>query len=181
MRRIHTVLLASLLTFPLTALAQQAPRIEQQMTAEDFMAAGLNKLSAEELARLNQWLARRPAGAALPSPAPAAAAVTTDAELQARLAQAREEGRREAAGGAQAAPAASREPVESHIVGAFNGFARGREYTLANGQVWRQVDSATLSGARGNDIGARIRPGMMGAWWLKVDGYNTQAKVEQVR
>ncbi|MCD9027456.1 hypothetical protein LDO26_04405 [Luteimonas sp. BDR2-5] len=182
MRRIHTVLLASMLAVSLPAFAQQ-PRIEQQMTAEDFTATGLNKLSAEELARLNDWLSRHGAAATVPAPAAPAVTAGADADLEARLAQAREEGRREAAGDQQGlAPAtASREPVESTLPGPFNGFAQGRQYTLANGQVWRQTDGATLAGARGNDIGVRIRPGMMGVWWLKVDGYNTQAKVERVR
>ena len=41
------------------ALAQTAlPAIEKQMTPEEFKAAGLDKLSAEELARLNAWLGR---------------------------------------------------------------------------------------------------------------------------
>src|SRR4026207_1005733 len=41
------------------ALAQTAlPAIEKQRPPEEFKAAGLDKLSAEELARLNAWLGR---------------------------------------------------------------------------------------------------------------------------
>ncbi|KLI99616.1 hypothetical protein [Luteimonas sp. FCS-9] len=178
MRAVHSVLIAAALAAALPAFAQQ-PRIEDRMSAAEFRAAGLGKLDDAELDRLNAWLARQAGAATVAS----GTTGTSGADVEARIAQAREEGRREAAAAATGLPAAApaREPVESTIVGAFQGFAQGRQYTLANGQVWRQVDGATLSGARGTDVGVRVRPGMLGAWWLKVDGYNTQAKVERVR
>ncbi|MCD9006714.1 hypothetical protein LDO31_10795 [Luteimonas sp. XNQY3] len=172
MRAVHSVLIAAALAAAVPAFAQQ-PRIEDRLTAAEFRDAGLGKLSDAELARLNALLAR---GA---STAPSATAAP---DVEARIAQAREEGRREAQGEDHGLrQAASREPVESTIPGAFAGFARGREYTLANGQVWKQTDSASIAGARGQDIGVQIRPGFMGVWWLQVDGYNTRAKVERVR
>lgn len=178
MRAVHSVLIAAALCIAVPAFAQQA-KIEDRVSAAEFRAAGLNKLSDAELARLNELLARDRTAVA-PTLVPPAGVATTDVE--ARIAQAREEGRREAAADAGSlASAASREPIESSIVGAFNGFAQGRQYTLANGQVWRQTDGATISGARGNDVAVRVRPGFMGVWWLKVDGYNTQTKVERVR
>lgn len=175
MRAVHSVLIAAALAASMPAFAQQT-RIEDRLTASEFREAGLGKLSAAELSRLNALLAREPI-------APAAAVPATDADVEARIAQAREAGRLEALGEDRGLrPAAeSREPIESTIPGAFAGFAPGREYTLANGQVWKQIDGASIAGARGQDIAARVRPGFMGAWWLQVDGYNTQAKVERIR
>lgn len=175
MRAVHSVLIAAALAAAVPAFAQQT-RIEDRLTAAEFRDAGLGKLSDAELARLNALLARE-------TIAPTAAAATTDADVEARLAQAREAGRREALGEdrGQRPAAESREPIESTIPGTFTGFARGREYTLANGQVWRQTDNASIAGARGQDIGVRVRPGLLNAWWLQVDGYNTRAKVERVR
>lgn len=175
MRAVHSVLIAAALIASMPAFAQQT-RIEDRLTAEEFRDAGLGKLSAAELARLNALLARE-------TVAPAAAAPATDVDVETRIAQAREAGRREALGEERGLrPAAeSREPIESTIPGAFTGFAHGREYTLANGQVWKQIDGASIAGARGQDIAVSVRPGFMGAWWLRVDGYNTQAKVERVR
>ncbi len=171
MRAVHSVLIAAVLCASVPALAQEA-RLEDRLTATEFREAGLGKLSANELARLNALLARD---------ATSAAAATPDVE--ARIAQAREEGRREAAASPDRGVRApeSREPVESTIPGRFTGFARGREYTLANGQVWKQTDNASIAGARGENVGVRIRPGLLSAWWLQVDGYNAQAKVERVR
>ena len=56
--------IALLACMPLAAMASPIraqtalPAIEKQMTPEEFKAAGLDKLSAEELARLNAWLGR---------------------------------------------------------------------------------------------------------------------------
>jgi hypothetical protein len=172
MRAVHSVLIAAALAAAVPAFAQQT-RIEDRLTAAEFRDAGLGKLSDAELARLNELLVR---GASSAPPATAAPDVET------RIAQAREEGRREAQGQDRGLrPAESREPIESTIPGAFTGFSQGREYTLANGQVWKQTDSASIAGARGQDIGVQIRPGFMSVWWLQVDGYNTRAKVERVR
>lgn len=178
MRTAHSVLIAAVMLASVPALAQQ-PKLEDRLTASEFRAAGLGKLSDAELERLNELLARDETGTASMTAAPAAVAST---DVEARIAQAREAGRREAAADAASLPATtSREPIESTIPGAFNGFAQGRQYTLANGQVWRQIDGASISGARGQDIAVRVRPGFMGVWWMKVEGYNTQAKVERVR
>jgi len=178
MRAVHSVLIAAALATALPAFAQQA-RIEDRLTAAEFREAGLGKLSDAELARLNALIARD--GTRVATGAPVAGAASADVE--ARVAQAREDGRREVREQDRGlrSQAQSREPIESTIAGTFSGFARGREYRLANGQVWKQVDSASLSGVRGENLAVRIRPGFMGAWWLRVDGYNTQTSVERVR
>ncbi len=165
MRAVHCVVIAAALFAASSAAAQQ--RLEDRLSATEFRAAGLDRLSAAELARLNEYVARDDASG----------------DVASRLAEAREAGRREgreAQRGLRAATA-PREPVTSTITGPFEGFARGREYTLADGQVWRQIDDTTISGARGHDVAVRIRPGLMGVWWLQVDGHNRQAKVERIR
>jgi hypothetical protein len=168
MRPIHCILLAALLALPSFALAQQAPPIQQAMSAEEFRAAGLDKLSAEELARLNAWLDRR-----VEQETAVAAAAAAE--------QAREEGRKEVVEKNRGFfHFGSEEPIVASIDGEFNGFGKGRRYRLDNGQVWEQTDSSTLAGVRRTNPGVRIRPGLMGAWYLRIDGYNTQAKVQRI-
>lgn len=168
MRPLHCILLATLLALPSLALAQQAPPIQQAMTAEEFRATGLDKLSAEELARLNAWLDRR-------VEQETAVAVAAAAE------QAREEGRKEVVEKNRGFfHFGSEEPIVASIDGEFNGFGKGRRYRLDNGQVWEQTDSSTLAGVRRTNPGVRIRPGLMGVWYLRIDGYNTQAKVQRI-
>ena len=157
---VRSILLAALLLVAAPAAAQQA--IEAEMTPEEFKAAGLDKLSAEELARLNAWLNR-----------------TIDTEAGKAAASAKKQVEDENRGFFNFG---SSEPVTGRIVGEFRGFSRGREYTLDNGQVWRQVDAATLVGARRTDPQVRITPSLIGnAWYMAIEGYNTRAKVERIK
>lgn len=149
------------------AMAQQT--IQQQMTAEEFSAAGLDKLTASELDALNRWLLQQ-----------------VEEESSNAAEQAREEERRQARedsagrrdGGAFGST--SREPIQTHIVGQFDGFGRGQRYTLANGQVWEQTDSARLDGIRRTDPEVTVSPGALGVWYLRLDGFSTRAKVRRV-
>ena len=170
MRTTRVFLLALLLALPALASAQDAPPIEQAMNAEEFRAAGLDKLSAEELARLNAWLDRRVAERA-------GAAVAAASE------QAREEGRKEVIENNRGFfHFGKSEPIAASIVGEFRGFGRGRTYVLDNGQEWKQVDDASLAGARLTNPKARIKPGLMGnVWYMQVEGFNTAARVERIK
>lgn len=152
------ILAAALAAVP--ALA--APPIQQQMTPEEFRAAGLEKLSAEELARLNAWLGRT---------------IETETEKAATAAKKRVEDDNRGFFNF-----GSSEPIRSSIVGEFRGFGNGRSYTLANGQVWRQTDDASLVGVRLTDPAVTITPSLVGnAWYLSVGRYGTRAKVVRTK
>lgn len=156
-RRLPLVLACALLCAPF-AQAADGGRIEQQMSYEEFRAAGLDQLDAGQLANLNRWLERNRAA----NPAAAVAPMPADTRGMARQAP-------------------SREPVNAQLVGSFDGFSQGRNYRLDNGQVWRQTDGATLSGVQIDNPAVRVAPSLMGsAWYLQVEGYNTRAKVERV-
>ncbi|MFE0502065.1 hypothetical protein ACFW0P_14930 [Lysobacter soli] len=151
--------LAALLPLATSALAQQ--KIEQQMSYEQFKASGLDKLSAGELANLNAWL---------------------EGKLEVETAKAVEGVRQESGDDRRGlTQRESRDPVAAAITGAFTGFGKGRQFTLDNGQVWQQIDEASLS-AKLDNPKVRITPSLLGgAWYLAVDGYNTRAKVQRVK
>lgn len=152
----------ALLALPHAAFAQQARPIEQDMTPQEFQAAGLDKLTPDELAKLNAWLGRR-----IETATTTAEALTKD-----RIEQ---ENR-------GFLPFGSSEPIEARLDGEFRGFQRGREYTLENGQVWRQVDDTSLVGVRRSNPGVRLTPSRIGrVWYMAIEGSNTRAKVERVR
>lgn len=151
------------------AWSQQTPlqtaNVEQQMSADEFKAAGLDKLSAQELAALNAWLQRK--------------VVQETAKV---VETAKEEGRKEVAEKNRGFfDFGSAEAIESSIVGEFNGFANGRKYTLENGQVWEQIEPASLAGVRKTNPKVRIKPGILNNWFMKIDGYNTTAKVRRIK
>jgi len=145
------------------ALAQTAlPAIEKQMTPEEFKAAGLDKLSAEELARLNAWLGR-----------------TLDTETAKAAADAKQKVEHESRGFFDFG---SEEPIVAHIAGEFRSFGKGKTYTLDNGQVWQQVDDAELPGVRLTNPAVDIKPAMVGnTWYMKVGKYNTRAQVKRIK
>ena len=186
------------------ALAQsgQDASLEQQMTPEEYKASGLHKLSKDEQTALRGWIERQKAGAvqaaataATAAPAAPAAVAATGAAGSAALNAAeieriREEGRAEGrAEGRREVKEESRgffdfgseEPIKSTLVGQFRGFAKGNRYTLANGQVWEQIEPARLDGVKRTDPAVTIKPGLLNSWVLRIDGYNTPAKVRRIK
>lgn len=151
-----SALLLVLLALP--ASAQQA--IQQRMTPEQFKSAGLDKLSAEELAYLNRWLDG-----------------TLEQAATAAAEQARTRVESESRGFFNFG---STEPIVAKLQGEFRGFGKGRTYRLDNGHVWRQSDDARLAGVRLDSPQVTITPSLIGnAWYMQVDGYNTRAKVQR--
>ena len=132
--------------------------LEERMSAAEFRGAGLEKLSAEELAALNAWLSNNGTSGRTVAP--------------------REEDRR----GLREAPTSqSRGPINTRLIGESTGWSYGTVFRLENGQVWRSVDrESTLAGVRLTNPSVEIRQGIMGNWRLKFGDYNTSAQVERV-
>ena len=145
------------------ALAQTAlPAIEKQMTPEEFKAAGLDKLSAEELARLNAWLGR-----------------TLDTETAKAAAVAKQKVEHESRGFFDFG---SEEPIVAHIAGEFRSFGKGKTYTLDNGQVWQQIDDAEMVVRPLTNPEVNIKPAMTGnSWYMAVGKYHSRAQVKRIK
>jgi hypothetical protein len=160
-RSIHTFVLAAVLALAAT-IAHAQPPIEQQMTPEQFKAAGLDQLSPEQLANLNAWLNNK-----------------LEVETAKAATEAKEKVEDDNRGFFNFG---SSEPIVARITGEFRGFGRGRSYTLDNGQVWQQVDDASLAGVRKADPSVKITPSLIGnSWYMAIDGYNTRAKVQRTK
>lgn len=147
------------------AFAQQFSSVEERMSSADFKAAGLDKLSPEELARLNAFI---------------------KSEVETRTAQARESGAREQNKSDVAQIGfknynGPRDEIVSRIPGTFKGWSGGTVFTLENGQVWRQTDDSHFVGIHLENPTVRITPGMISGWNLQVEGYGSFAKVERIQ
>ena len=165
--RLFCICLLTAAMTPAAALAQRVINadLQQHMSADQFRAAGLDKLSPAELASLNAWLQ----------------GTVEQATAQVRE-QAMEEGRQEVIVKNRGFLSfGSNEPIVAVLPGRFSGFAKGRQYTLDNGQVWEQVDDISQPGSRAQDTSVRITPGVMEVWYLQVEGLNTRAKVRRVK
>jgi hypothetical protein len=191
LRKWSVLLLAiALVAFASVAGAQSPDEatLKQKMTPEEFEAAGLDKLDAGELAVLQEWIRRQQlqaAGTAAAAPAPtavAAGAALSAAEVERIREEGREQGRNEVKQESRGFfDFGSEEPIKSTLVGEFRGFGKGKKYTLANGQVWEQIEPARLDGVRKTDPAVTIKPGILNVWFLRIDGYGTAAKVRRIK
>lgn len=158
---------AALLTLGTAAFAQDAASqrpLQQEMSPEEFKAAGLDKLSAEELARLNAWLIRQSGN---------------------REQVVREKMRDERKGfGSMFGGGSDVEPVVSKLVGEFRGWEGGTVFTLHNGQRWQLIDTPEYyvpKRAASQDPAVSISPSPMGAWRMQVEGHGVRAKVKRLK
>ncbi|MEW6762753.1 MAG: hypothetical protein AB1437_18185 [Pseudomonadota bacterium] len=71
--------------------------------------------------------------------------------------------------------------VTSTIEGRFDGWGPGAQITLANGQVWRVVDGSEVALPAARNPKVSIERGMLGAFYLQVEGSNNTARVSRVK
>ena len=154
--RIRLALVLALAAFG--AQAQDFSSLEERMSDAEFKAAGLDKLTPEELAALNAWLQHRTAGTA-----PAATYVPPSEDRT----------------GFRDAP--DTDGVVSRIAGEFTGWSGSTQFTLENGQVWEQAEATSMRGVSVDSPAVTIRPAFMGSWLLKVEGFNQTVRVRRVK
>lgn len=204
------MLVAATMGMAATLMAAAAEeKFSKTIPAGDFSAAGLAKLSPEELARLDALVrdfksgaleaARREAIAQTEARAKAeakaaraeseAAAIKVKAEAQA---QARAKEKEEAAKKSETAetsllarakvlltPGTKIEyaTVESRIAGEFRGWEGRTTFTLENGQRWQSAGESTYVSPPILKPAVKITPGMLGTFWMTVEGVRQRVKV----
>lgn len=155
----RALIFALILILPLSAgaLAQsQAPTFEERMSQADFKAAGLDKLTPEELKFLNGWIQAK--------------GVT---QMGAPMIKADGTAVFYADGG-------ERQLIESTIVGEFRGWGGKTRVTLENGQVWEQTESGAKGMHTLNAPAVRVKPMSMGSWLMYVDGCPCDMRVKRI-
>jgi hypothetical protein len=70
--------------------------------------------------------------------------------------------------------------MESEITGNFGGWSQGERVRLANGQVWQILEKGTSFQVLNNPK-VKIRPGMMGSYFMEIDGVSFQIKVRRAQ
>ena len=140
--------------------------LEERMTGQEFRDAGLHKLSDEELAALNRWIRLRS---------------LTEGEVPGS--HVREDGR-DAPADPRGLPGDSdsgERTIRSRIVGTFEGWSGNDQFELANGMIWEQTDGRSFTTRPMENPEVEIKRGLFGGWNLKVEGYNTRARVRRIR
>ncbi|MBC8227010.1 MAG: hypothetical protein H8E74_07705 [Gammaproteobacteria bacterium] len=70
--------------------------------------------------------------------------------------------------------------INTSVVGVFNGWSGKTEFTLQNGQVWKQSGNGMLI-AKIESPKIRIRRGSFGSYILTVEGFNSSIKVKRIK
>lgn len=151
-----SIVLPTVLVLLLTALpafAQQFSSLEERMSSSDFKTAGLDKLSPDELKYLDGWL---------------------QTHQQVKMV------------GSNGKPVfyaddSERRKFETHLIGTFSGWSGSSQFTLNNGQVWRQAESGASSCPTVVNPSVTIKPMMLGSWLMYVQGCNDSVRVERVK
>ncbi len=133
----------------------QSPTLEERMSQAEFRAAGLDKLSPEELQRLNGWLEAHGGTTRQVVTASGAAVFYPDSS--------------------------ARDVVESRITGKFNGWRGKTVFTLDNGQQWRQTESSRFDAGEFTNPGVKVKPMMLGSWLMVVEGCGCSVRVERIK
>lgn len=169
----HTYfILFSLLAMAASSFAQDAgfSSLEERMTMREFQQAGLEKLSAEELAVLNSWIRVHSLGGE--EYAEDIVAASNNSNLPASM-QPDRMGFNDYKG--------EETPITSTIVGEFDGWRGDTEFELANGMIWKQSEQDLLGVRPRENQQVTIEPGFLSAWYLKIDGINKRLRVRRIK
>jgi hypothetical protein len=73
------------------------------------------------------------------------------------------------------------ESIRSTVVGRFDGWAPGAIITLTNGQVWKVTDDTDAVLPIMQNPPVQITRGLLGAYFLQVEGHANSARVARVK
>ena len=180
MKKIGALGLAWLLGVTAVRAAEEA--FSKAVSAEYFSAAGLAKLSREELARLDGLVGAYRSGALVAARRDAAEA---PAVAEARVARAEAANGQRAEGGVVAKAKVMLTPgteveyaaVESRIAGDFTGWEGRAVLTLENGQRWQIANGGLYSTPPLKNPRVKIVPAPLGGFWLTIEGVATRVRV----
>jgi hypothetical protein len=153
-----TKLVATALAVLLTgaAAAAEFSSLEERMSQAQFHAAGLDKLTPQELKTLNDWLRGHET-------------VTVTEKLVSPSGQ----------------PVfykdSEREPIETRIDGKFSGWMGHTVFHLENGQEWTQAESGSFNNGTYDHPKVKIKPMLLGSWLMQVDACGCSVRVQRTK
>ena len=163
-----------------------------KLSSQDFAAAGLDKLTAEERKHLAKLIeaykkdafaegrkvekaAVIAAQAAAPRPAKSEQASNpSSANLAGHSLGFLEKAKVLLKPGTQV----EYEPIKSTIVGRFEGWESNTVFFLANGQRWQVVNGGSYFTPPKHDMEVEITPAALGGYWMDFPSLSTRVKVK---
>lgn len=155
MRNLQSLALILLAAASTAAAQPQSPTLEERMSQAEFRAAGLEKLSPEELAQLNAWL-------------------QSHGGTQQKYVS--------ASGKPVFYPSSNeRSLVETRITGSFSGWRGKTVFRFDNGQEWQQAESGSFTTGEMSNPAVKIKPMILGSWLMVVENCGCSVRVERVK
>jgi len=149
--------------------------LEEQMTGKEFSAAGLDKLSQQELDVLNDWL--RGHSVATLETKTVSAEVADSAEDQPALKSEDKDKDKDE----DKDKDKDRTTITSKLVGTFDGWDGQSVFELENGQIWAQASKSKWHTREVEEPVAVIEPGMFGTWRLHIEGFEKDCRVKRIQ
>lgn len=175
LRRLHVtpvkrLLLAGLILALSVGADEVRPGFSTTLRREDFAAAGLGKLSADERAKLDELIAGRASTAPTKAISAAGDYVTAKGKPDEFLARAK----------VLLKPGTEVEYKieETSLAGDFNGWQTGTVFVLGNGQRWQALNGSYVTGRQPGSRKLRIVPGVLGSFFLEIEGVRQKPKVK---
>lgn len=165
----HVVVLLAWLAAGSSSVAAEG--FLKNLPTDQFVAAGLNKLTAEELSRLEALIDQRDAAMEMPLAGEKTEAKVNGPGWLRALVTLQETSERP--DGAEA--------IASRLAGDYDGWSGKTVFKLENGQVWQQVGAGERIDDKRSGPAVRIYPGMMGVYWLEIEGVRERVKVRPVK
>jgi len=145
--------------------------LEERMSGVEFKETGLDKLTGEELAALNEWL-RRHSVATLENASASGNATARSNEDTRGFDDLPDDDRN----------GKNPELINAHIVGTITGWDRkGTLFKLDNGMVWQQSEKDTYYTRQPmKNPEVTIERGFMGIWRLSLVGSDETVRVKRI-
>jgi hypothetical protein len=137
--------------------AAEFSSLEERMSQAEFRAAGLDRLSPEELQSLNEWL--RSHNAVVTK------VVTTDAAGKPVF----------------YVKDTDKKVVEDKINGSFSGWRGNNVFRLENGQEWTQDESGGYTAGPYDHPKVKIKPMLLGSWLMYVEPCGCSVRVRRTK
>ena len=166
------LLLALLLAVAVKARAEES--FTKGLSPDDFQAAGLSKLTPDELARLDLLVRGKQAGAVAKATEETKKAVTLTVREEERAAAKKEAAKASFIDKFKVVLKPGTEvdytPLDATLPAGYSGWEKGTVLTLTNGQQWTCVqDGGDYETPTGKPVNVRIVPGSMGSFFMEIE------------
>jgi hypothetical protein len=169
--------LACILALAFVTPAFAEASFTKTLSPQDFAAAGLGKLTPEELSALDSLVHARQSGAVAVAKVETAKEVAQTVRVQVQAEDKKEDEKKASAGFFDRFKVTLKPGTEiqyttldATIVPPYEGYEKGTILTLDNGQRWAVADDSDDYHSTSKPVHVHIYPGSMGSFFMEIEG-----------